>query len=104
MQAWLPQQVHPYSHRTPLSFNPFLTLRAQLLIWLSLFAALEFIHENRSFISLITSMPKGIPLASALLSYSHTQWRIQMADLIFVVVTIIFFVISWWYVIACDRI
>lgn len=49
-------------------------------------------------------MPKGIPLASALLSYSHTQWRIQMADLIFVVVTIIFFVISWWYVIACDRI
>jgi len=30
--------------------------------------------------------------------------RILMADLIFIVVTIIFFAVSLWYVIGCDRI
>jgi len=26
-----------------------------------------------------------------------------MADLIFIIVTVVFFAISWWYVIGCDR-
>ena len=27
----------------------------------------------------------------------------QMADTIFIIVTVLFFIVSWLYVIACDR-
>lgn len=34
----------------------------------------------------------------------NTEEGNQMADLILIAVTIVFFAISWWYVIGSDRI
>jgi hypothetical protein len=37
------------------------------------------------------------------LAYDSTFRSDQMADVIFIVITVVFFLISWWYVKGCDR-
>jgi hypothetical protein len=61
---------------------------------------------NSDLAAILKTQPFRVKKPGTVLALNENQvnlWERSMADVIFIVVTVIFFIISWLYVIGCDR-